>query len=184
MESLVVVWDQDTDKEDGENEKGEDAPESLANGLRHGNTGVCGLSSTDSTELSTLVRETGLDENGPETDKLGNRSFGQVRGESTGGVPVLEADIALRTNTCVHADGVDPEADKGDDLDQREPEFEFSEDIDRQKVNSRDRYPEDSDEDADAEVRVPPLNDKTGGCEFERICDRPGEPVNPSHGET
>lgn len=184
LKGLVVVRDQDADEEDGEDEKDEDAPEGLANGFGHSYTRVGGLSCTDSAELSTLVGETGLDEDSPETNKFGNSSFGKVRSKSTRGVPVLEANVALVTNTSVHADGVNPEADQSHDLDEREPKFEFAKDVDRQEVNGSNRDPEDGDEDSDAEFVIPPLDDETGGSEFERVGNGPGKPVNPSHGET
>jgi hypothetical protein len=134
--------------------------------------------------MTYLKCETSLDQDSPETDKLGNRSAGEFRrSKSTGLVPVLEAEVALLSNTRIHADGEDPEADKRDDLDGREPELELAENVDRQEIDSGNRHPEDGDEDADIEVAVPPLDDQASRGKLERIRDGPRKPVNPAHRE-
>jgi hypothetical protein len=132
-----------------------------------------------------LVCETSLDKDSPETDKLRNRSAGEIRrSKSTGLVPVLEADVALLSNTTrVNDDGENPESDKRNDLDGREPELELAENVDRQEVDSGNWDPEDGDENADVEAAVPPLDDQASRGKFERICDGPRKPVDPSHSE-
>lgn len=160
---LVVVRDKDSNEENGEDEKSEDAPECVSNGLRHGNTGVGGLSGTDGAQLSALESETSLDEHSPETNKLRNGGrVGKVGGESTRRIPVLETNVALRSNTTsVHDDGENPEAEESNNLDGSEPEFEFSKNVNRKEVDGGDRNPEDCDENGDVQVLVPPLDDES-----------------------
>jgi hypothetical protein len=137
-------------------------------------------------EITTyLICKTSLNKDSPETDKLCDRSASEFRrSKSTGLVPVLEAEVALLSNTTrVNADGEDPEAKKRNDLNRRKPELKFTENIDRQEVDCGDRNPEDGDEDADVEAAIPPLDDQASRSKFERICDGPRKPVDPSHSE-
>ena len=160
---LIVVGNQYADEENSEDEQGKNAPKCVADGPGHGNTGVGRLSSTNSAELSALVSKTGLDQNSPESHKFRDSNvIGKVRGESTGRIPVLEADVSLRSNAAsVHNDSENPEAKQGNNLDGSEPKLKLSKNVNGKEVDSGDRDPEDGDEDGDVQVLVPPLDDET-----------------------
>ncbi|KAI6766860.1 hypothetical protein HG531_011220 [Fusarium graminearum] len=162
VEGGVVEGHVDTDKEDGSHEQAENTPECPADSFRDGLAGVGSLTSSDTNELGSLERETSGDENSPEADKLASGAFNAHVGVCDAGVvPVLEANVALVTDTSVDADGEDDEANDGDDLDHGKPHLNLTKDTHRDKVESRKQSPEDADPNGDAKLRVPVLNDDT-----------------------
>lgn len=148
VEALIVVWDQDTNEEDGEDEEEQDTPEGLLDGAWNVLAWVLSLSGRDTDKLGSLVRETSLDHDGPETDKLGERIrwIEKVWCKCSWVFPELEAKVTLLPSTSIDADTEDEEAANSDDLDHGEPEFELSIEGDRHHVASGDEDPEDGDE--------------------------------------
>lgn len=120
LEVGVVIGHVDADEEDGAVEEQEDGPKGPADGRGDGLARVSRLTSSNDDQLRALETEAGRDEHRPEADKLANLAIDQVRSKRTGVSPVLEANVALVTNTGVDADAEDDEADNGNDLDARQ----------------------------------------------------------------
>lgn len=127
-----------------------------------------------------------MDENSPEADEFGQSIIAcdEVWRKCSGILPVCESEISLLSGTSVDADGKESKADDCDDLDSREPELELAVEADGQQIGQGDEDPENGDEDGDRDVGNPVLNDQTRGSQFKSVRQRPGEPVNPTHGET
>ena len=75
-----------------------------------------------------MVRETGLDQHGPETDEFccSSSAVEEVGGECAGVAPGVKAEIAVLASTCIDADTEDEETEDGDDFDAGKVELDFA----------------------------------------------------------
>ncbi|KAI7498634.1 hypothetical protein KC357_g116 [Hortaea werneckii] len=113
-------------------------------------------------------RESGLDQDGPEADELGQCGvLGNVRGERTRVSPRVKAKVAILTCSGVDADTEDQEANHGNDLDQSKVEFDLTVPVDRSEVDGGDDGPEDADENSHVEVWSPVMDDETRSRQLE-----------------
>ena len=183
-ERWVVVGDQEADAEDGEDEEDENSVESLLDRGWDVLAWVFCLTGCNTDQLGSLVGETSLDENSPEADELAQRTKSKIFGKSTRVLPVSEANtVVVWASSKINADCKDDEADDGNHLDGTEPEFHFTEEFDRCKIQGGHDDPSNGDTNCDVEVGRPVLNNQTGCSEFEGERHTPGEPVDPAHGK-
>lgn len=190
QKGVVVVGNEDADEEDSEHKEEEDTVEGLLDRRWDRTARVSGLTSGNTNQLSSLVGETSLNKRRPEADEFGGAEpvrtadlVEQVGSESTGMVPIVEADIPFSAGTCVNADGEDHEAEDGNDLDCREPKLDFAIAAYGSKVYRGDDDPKDSDKNTDRYRLIPILDDDASRSQFQRKGNCPTEPVDPSHGE-
>lgn len=164
-ELVVIVWNEKTNEEDGEDEEEQDTVEGLPDGSWDSLARVVGLTGGNTDKLSSLVRETGLNQNGPETNKLGNpATSNKVRSKCTRVTPSIEPKITVLSSASVNANGEDHEADNGNDLDHSKVKLDLSVERDRQEVDRCNDEPEGTDKDTDVKIRPPVLDDKATCC--------------------
>lgn len=180
---LVGVRHQETNEEDAEDEEEENSVEGLADGRWDSFAWVLGLACCNTNKFGTLVRETSLDQDRPEADKLGQRTIRveQVWSEGTWVTPGVEAEVAMLSRTGINADGEDQPAYHRDNFDGGQNKLRLTVEADGEEVDAGNDDPKDGDEDTDRESGVPVLDDQTGRSQFQRIGNSPREEIDPTH---
>lgn len=153
----------------------QDTVEGLLDGSRDSLPRVLGLTNGDTDKFGTHVGEKGEDESIDESTELAEVTSDFVSLESSAVHPVGETDTGLTGDTSeVDNETDEDEAGEGDDLDQREPEFNLAEPLDTQAVDSDDEDDKDSAPCGGVDGTVPKLDDEggsddlVGGCGCER----------------
>ena len=120
-------------------------PESLLDGRWDVFTWVCALSDGDTDEFRAHVGEEGIDHDGPPSEESTDGTISLVAREWAGWwCPVFEPDnFSLRIGARRQADRHDDQSDERDDLDERQPEFKFSEEANTEEIDDQDRNHED-----------------------------------------
>jgi hypothetical protein len=176
QETGVVGGEDKTDDEQVENVEDGNSPEDLL--ASHGDrpAGVGRLSSSQTNHLSTTEGEGSDNEDSAETLEAGER---------TRVVPVLNADVALVTDTTAVDDNTkDDEANTGADLDDGENKLNLAVTADTKDLDNHEDDEEDGDPDSHVDIFSPELDGDGGGDEFERKHGQPSKSVLPTHGET
>lgn len=171
----VVVGNEKANEENGQDEEEDDTVEGLLDGCRDSLARVASFTSGNTNKLSSLVGETGLNQNGPETNELGESVvvLDNVRSESARMLPRVETQVSVLSGSCINANGKNHESNNGKDLDRGEVKLDFTVKGHGKEVDKSKDGPECTDEDTDVEVGVPVLNDQTTSSQFQSICHGP-----------
>lgn len=164
----VVVRNEKANEENGQNEEEDYAVEGLLDGSRDSLARVASLTSGNTDKLSSLIGETGLNQNSPEPDKLsdGVVVLDNVRSKSSRVLPRVKTEVSVLSSSCINANGKDHESNDGEDLDRGEVKLDFAVEGYGKEVDKSDDSPECTDENTNVEICVPVLDDQTTGSQF------------------
>lgn len=99
--------------------------------LGNGSSRVLSFSSSDTNQLSSEVRKSGIDHDGPKAEELAQGARMVEFSKGTRMVPVSEAwGIAVRTASAGNDQGENNDADDDDDFEGGKPKFQFAEELD------------------------------------------------------
>lgn len=193
-ESLITIWNQQTDNGQGHDVEETDTPEDLLDGSWQGLAGVVGLSGSQADQLGTGERESGSDEHaaqalesGMERSRRDSYTYvGLLFVSSITGLDCIRAPVsptnvaALRTATTVEDYAKDDETNNGSDLDDGKDELSLTITTNAEQV--------DTDND-DQENGNPCCLVGIFGAGPKRQCDRGGDELKrqddqPLHGVT
>ncbi len=199
-QARVVVGNNETNHEDGENVEEENTPEDTLDGLGNVLAGVLDLTDSDTDDLSSSKGKGRLDENVPEGEETAKSTADTASRLASDGVgspeelshrsgvfPVAEAKaVTARTSAKVDDERGNDENNDGDNLDEAEPELGLTVVLDAEEVDTDDEDKEDRDPcgRVDGGVGVPVLNQNGRGGNLGWDGNTVRVPVSPTKSET
>jgi len=168
----VACRNDKTEDEETNNVEESDTPEDLLDSLRKSLSGVGGLCSCKTNQLSTTEGEGSGNEDTAEAL--------EAIAEGLTVLPVLHSNVASsvsRDTTDVNHNTEDDETNAGHDLDNRKNELDFSVCSHTKELNCAESNEEDSNPHTNVDVSssFPEVNSDRSGCKFER---KDGQPLN------
>lgn len=183
----VVVRNQQTHEEHGQDVEDDDTPDDLTDGGRNSLSWVGRLTTGDTNQLHTLEGEEGGDEGRqPGQESVSVQVADQALAQTPRAwvSPVSEAHRAGLTSTADHAKSVDEPAHHGKNLDRSDPELKLAVVLDGEHVEGGDEHPEDGDPGGQWHGVGPELDNLAHDGHLQGKSDGPGEPVVPAVGHT
>lgn len=183
----VVVRNQQTHEEHGQDVEDDDTPDDLTDGGGNSLSWVGRLTTGDTNQLHTLEGEEGGDEGrqpGQESVSVQVADQALTQTPRTWVSPVPEAHRACLTSTADHAKSVDEPAHHGKNLDRSDPELKLTVVLDGEHVEGGDEHPEDGDPGGQWHGVGPELDNLAHDGHLQGESDGPGEPVVPAVGHT
>ena len=168
-QSVVIVRDQNTDRQGTEHIEEEDTPENTANSLGNVFARIFSLSRSNGDHFHTTIGESSVDECGPETGETTGAASADVLLHRTRILPVSETKTVVgRPSAQIEDEGQKEQSHNGDDLDTSEDEFRFAVDLDGEDVETEDDDKNNGDPCADIDIlgAVPELDDDGSGRDF------------------